>query len=364
MSSEVQVQANVRKVEAHIEQARLQAARLNLRREERQRYSLANALRCLETEKTHGGSFEAEISAELERQQQTTTANSILIPWWALKRDMTAAVAGAGGYLVESSPDVDSMVDALRGFSVIASLPITNIPNCQGNFMIPVESAGPTAYVLQDESTQITEGQGTLGQTAMSPKTVGAYTELSRQFLLMTGSGGEGYARRTLMKSVAAKVDALTINGSGTLGEPTGLISQITGSVSGTSLADAGIREFQTDIGDALGPDCGWVTTRTVASLLNGRQRFTGTDRTLWEGSLYRGTLGGWPAYSAPSVPASHLIFGAWGSLVLANWGPALEVAANPYADFRAGIVGVRCMASFDVGLVRPAAFSKATAVT
>ena len=351
--------------EEALERAKINEARLGLRAEERARYSVANALRCLESPRlTRQGSFEAEINVELERMQPTTTGNSILIPWWALKRDLAAASASGGGYLVSTGVEVDGMADALRGVSVIATLPISTIPNAAGNFSIPRETSGPTAYVINGEGAQITEGQGALGEVAMSPKHVGAYTELSRQFISQTGRGGDAYARRTLMKSVAAKVDAVALNGSGVSGEPTGLVSQITGSVSGSSLNESGVREFQTDIGDALGPDCGWVTTRTVASLLNGRQRFTGSDRTLWEGNLWRGELGGFPGYTSPDVAAGNLIFGAWSNFVLANWGPALEVSANPYADFRAGIVGVRCIASFDVGLVRPAAFSIATSVT
>lgn len=361
--SNLQAQSEARFLEDILERARMRQARLGLRAEERARYSLANVLRCLETRKVREGSFEAEISAELEKHQQATTGNSMLVPWWAL-RDLTVAAAGSGGYLVGTSAEVDGMADALRGLSVVATLPVSVIPNASGNFTIPRETAAPTAYVVSNEGAAITESQGTLGSVAMAPKTVGAYTELSRQFIAQTGPGGDAYVRRTLMKSVAAKVDALAIAGTGAGGEPLGLISQITGSVSGTSLSEAGVREFQTDIGDALGPDCGWVTTRTVASLLNGRQRFTGSDRTLWEGNLYSGQLGGWTGYTSPSVPAAHLIFGAWSNLVLANWGPALEVSANPYADFKAGIAGVRCLASFDVGLVRPAAFSVATTVT
>lgn len=355
-----------RHVEDALERARLRQARLGLRAEERARYNFANVLGCLESQRTTGGSFEAEISAELAKRQPKTTANSLLIPWWAFRqqRDLTAAGVSGSNYLVETSVEVDSMADALRGLSVVATLPITSIPNCTSNFTIPVETAAPTAYVLATEGTQITEGQGTLDSLAMTPHSIGAYTELSRQFLQQTGAGGNAYVRRTLMKSVGAKVDALALNGSGTSGEPLGLISQITGTVSGTSLDEADVREFQTDIGDALGLDCGFVTTPTIASLLNGRQCFTSSDRTLWEGNLYNGQVGGWPAFSSTNMPASHLVFGAWASFVLANWGDALEVAANPYADFKAGIVGVRCIASFDVGLVRPAAFSKATAVT
>jgi HK97 family phage major capsid protein len=363
MSGEVRTESMVRAVEARLEAARLQAARLNLRREEMQRYSLANALRCLESQKVRGGSFEAEVSAELERHQQKSTTNSIIVPAWAL-RDLTAANGGGGGYLVSTEVATDSLALALTGRSVIASLPITVLSNCVGDFTIPREATAPTAYALPTEGTQITEGAVTLGSVAMTPKTVGSYLELSRQFVLQTGGSGERYARDTLLRSVAKKVDDLAIAGTGTSGEPLGLTSQISGSVSGTSLSEAGVREFQTDIGDALGPDCGFVATRAVASLLNGRQQFTGSSTTLWTGNVHSGSLGGWPAYSAPSVPTGNLIFGAWGSFVLAEWGVGLELAANPFADFKAGIIGVRVMWSFDVGLVRAGAFSLATAVT
>jgi hypothetical protein len=39
-------------------------------------------------------------------------------------------------------------------------------------------------------------------------------------------------------------------------------------------------------------------------------------------------------------------------------------VAVNPVQDFSRGIVAVRVIASFDVGLLRPAAFSRASSIT
>ena len=38
------------------------------------------------------------------------------------------------------------------------------------------------------------------------------------------------------------------------------------GSVTGTSIAYAGMLEFQTDIGNALSPSCGYVATPIVAA--------------------------------------------------------------------------------------------------
>lgn len=339
-------------------------AHLDLRDSERRLYSLPNAFRALLDQKVTQGSFEAEVSEALSPRHEKHTGNSLLIPYWALaQRDLTTA--NSGGYLVATETPIEpGLVDLLRGRSAVASLPVTRMTGCVGNFSIPVETAAPTAYVLAGEDTQITESQPTVGSVAMTPKNVAAITEVSKQFTTMTGASGAAYLRRSLLGAVAAKFDALAINGSGNSGEPLGLVSQITGTVSGTSLDEADVREFQTDVGESLGPDCGWCTTYTVASLLNGRQRFTGSSNTLWEGNLYAGSMGGWPGFTSPSVPASHLVFGAWASLVVAEWGEALEVALNPYASFNTGGTAVRCIATFDTGLVRPAAFSKATAVT
>jgi HK97 family phage major capsid protein len=357
----LRVEAMTSRAMAYVERGLAEKrARLDLRREEIESYSLERAIGCLIEGKVTRGSFEAEISVELARSHETHTSNSLLVPFWGL-RAMNVTDAAAGGFLVDTGTAADSLAYLLRGRSVVASLPITTMPNLVGNVAVPVETAGPTVTTLSAEDSQITTSQGTLGSVVLSPKLIGAEARLSHQFSTQVGSN---YANNALLRSVGARLDELAIAGSGANGEPLGLISQITGTVSGTSLTEAGIREFQTDIGDALGPDCGFVADRATASLLNGRQRFTGSDRTLWEGNLHTGQLGGWPAFSAPSMPAGHLAFGWWPSVILAEWGAALELSMNPYEDFKAGISAVRVIATFDVANARPSAFSLSTAVT
>lgn len=336
----------------------------SIKREERERYSIARALKGLITGKSSEGSFEREVSQDLEREQPATTVNSVLVPLWAFQRDLTVASAPGGGYLVDTEAAVESLAMLLRGRSIIASMPITSVPGLRAGQAFPVETAGPTAYALSNEGAQITATSGSFSAAAATPKNLGAVTAMSRQFALQTGPTGESYIRRSLLAAVAQKLDQLALNGSGAGGEPYGLIPQISGTVSGTSLSEVGVREFQTDIGAALGPDCAFASTQAVASLLNGRQRFTGSDRTLWEGNVHEGELGGWPARSSPNVPTGHLIFGAWQSVILAEWGQAIELAVNPIHDFKAGKIAVRAIATLDVVLARPAAFSKAESVT
>jgi hypothetical protein len=50
------------------------------------------------------------------------------------------------------------------------------------------------------------------------------------------------------------------------------------------------------------------------------------------------------------------MIFGDWDQLLIAEWG-VLELEVNPYANFQAGIIGVRSFMTCDVGLRYPGAF-------
>jgi hypothetical protein len=100
-----------------------------------------------------------------------------------------------------------------------------------------------------------------------------------------------------------------------------------------------------------------------VAGLLKQRVKFSSTASQIWEGPLNDGSVDGYRAVASNQVPTGDLIFGDWSQMIVAEWG-VLEVEVNPFADFKAGIVGVRAIASIDIGIRYPVAFSVATSVT
>jgi hypothetical protein len=57
------------------------------------------------------------------------------------------------------------------------------------------------------------------------------------------------------------------------------------------------------------------------------------------------------------------MAFGDWSQVVIGEWG-VLELDVNPYADFKAGIVGLRAFYSCDVAVRYAGAFSKAATIT
>jgi hypothetical protein len=62
-------------------------------------------------------------------------------------------------------------------------------------------------------------------------------------------------------------------------------------------------------------------------------------------------------------MPAATMIFGDFGQVVVCEWG-VLEVEVNPFANFQAGIIGVRAIAAIDIIVRYPTAFSAASSIT
>jgi HK97 family phage major capsid protein len=244
---------------------------------------------------------------------------------------------------------------------------VRRLSGLQGNVTIPRQSAAATANWLATESTPITETQQTFVQLALTPKTVGAYTEISRLLLLQSSPGAEGIVTDDLAQVVALAADLAVLEGSGAGGQPTGIANTAgIGAVTGTSLAAAGVIEFQTDVAASnVQPQRGgYVTTAAVAGLLMIRPELptTGTER-LWKGNIWDGSLFQFPAMTSNQLTAASMIFGDWQEAVVGEWG-VLEVDVNPFANFVQGIIGVRAIYSLDVGVRRPFAFSRAITIT
>lgn len=279
-------------------------------------------------------------------------------------RDLNVAAGGAGGFLTQTTNV--GFDELMRNISFAFRMGVQRLTGLRDNVAIPRQSAAATAEWLTSETDSPTESQQTFVQLLMTPKTVSAYTELSRQLLLQATMDAEGLVNSDLAAVAALAVDAAVLNGSGASGQPEGLDNTTgIGAVTGTSLDYAGVLNFQEDVaaGNIMPMAGGYVTTPAVASLMMQRVKFTGTASPLWEGNLWEGNMVGFNAMSTNQVAAANMYFGDWSKAIVGEWG-VLEVETNPYANFPAGIIGVRAMYSVDVGVRYPAAFSRAQSIT
>ncbi len=342
------------------------ASKLGLSDREKRNYSLLRAVQAAAENNWSRAGFELEcsraIQAKTNKFQQHSYGFCVPVHDMVCERDLTVASASGGGYLVQT--ENVGFTELLRNRTALLRLGATRLQDLAGSVTVPRQTGATTAVWLANEGAQITESQPTIGQLALTPKTVGAYTEISRQLTLQSDPSAETMVQNDMAKVIGLAVDAAGIAGSGAGGQPTGILNTSgIGSVSGSSLAYAGILEFQSDLNNALVPECAYLTTPTVAGLLMARQRFSGTDTPLWDGSMLDGNVGGFRGMSTAGMPAGTMIFGDFTQVVIAEWG-MLEIVVNPFANFQAGIIGVRAIYSVDIGVRQVSAFSAASSIT
>lgn len=310
---------------------------------------------------------EAETSARLAEQYGRQPHPGYMFVPTPARRDLT--VAGAAG-LVASATNVGAggvFVEAQLAGSVRKALGVQEVP-CVGNPAFPTIPTATSTYWLSTEGTAVTESQPAFGAVTGSPKTVGAYSQISEQFLRQLTPGAENYVLAYFGKQVGAAADAALVAGSGASGQPTGVVG--TSGVftqSGTSLTFAGALNCveQVETANALfsPANAGWIISPASAEILRGREKATGNQHIMTD----ENTICGYRAFVSNSVPTGRAIFGDFSSVVIPTWGQ-LEVSVNPYgasaADYRAGIAEIRCLWTIDICVLRPQSFCVVSTIT
>lgn len=301
-------------------------------------------------------------SAGVQRQAE----NSFFLPMEVQRRDMTVGTASAGGNMVATDLRPQDFIELLRNATRIKELGARTISGLVGNADITKQTGAGTAYWLANEATAITESNQTVGLLQLRPKVIGAYTEVSRLLLQQSTPDADMFIMGDLAKVLGVGLDVAAINVGGS-GAPVGILGTAgIGAFTGTSLAVAALLDAQVDVAaaNALSTSCAYLTTPTVASLLAQRPRLTGgVDTPLWHGNILDGTVLGFRAATTNQMPAGTAIFGDFSQVIFAEWG-ALEIAANPFANFPAGITGIRAFMTADVGVRIAGAFSAASTIT
>jgi HK97 family phage major capsid protein len=342
------------------------ASQIGMTPVEQRGYSVLRAVLAAATGDWSKAGLELEAHKAIEqRVGPSKRTNAIFVPYEIQRRDLTAASSTQGSKLVGTDHLAGSFIELLRARTVLAGLGARMLPGLRGNVAIPKQTGAGTGYWLANEATAITESNQTIGQVTMTPKQLGAYTEISKQLIQQSAPGVEQIVMDDLAAVVSRAIDLAGIQGTGTE-QPTGITGTASiGAVTGTSLAYAGVLEFQTDLAaaNALVPGCAYLTTPAVAALMAQRARFSSTDTPMWSGGVLDGQMAGFRATTTTQMTAATMLFGDFSQVIIGMWGD-LELEVNPYANFAAGIIGVRAWATVDVGVRQAGAFALASSIT
>lgn len=312
------------------------------------------------------GSYERAMCATLEQKYGAPDVpNYIRVPDDVfVTRDLNVSTASAGGYLADVK--TTGYVAYAQSAANLASYAST-LTAAPGGVLTPRGTSSVSTAWLATETASIPESQPAFGVVAATPKLLAAFTEISRQSLLQSNS--EDVLRREMRNAAAAALDQAILQGTGASGQPLGIVNTAgIGTFTGASLNQAAARNAQRDVAEAnaiTNPDAlVYATTPAVAETLTTRQRFTGSDRALWEGKLSRGEMEGATAIATTACPAATVVYGDFSTVWLVQWDGGLQIMVDPFTRSKEGIVGVRMLLPIDVIVTRPAAFSVATSVT
>jgi len=338
-----------------------------------------------------------ELSQEVERSGvKKTSERSFLVPYTALTKRATNVTSGAttGGNLVATDLMADDFIEALRNSSVMMSLGVKALPGLVGDVAIPRRSGVAATYYLSSETTAITQAESTFDQVTMTPKNLAALSKYSRQTLLQATPGIEELIRTDLTDGLNTAVDLGILNGSGSSGQPTGILNTSgIGSVAIGTNGGAITIETLVDLEEQVLIDNGNVSDSmayvTNAKVLAELKKLRAGGSASGDGSFLfntdisgigrgptPGAVNGYPLAVTNQVPSnltkgssssvcSAVLIGDFSQATVGFYGNGLEITVGEDSDdFSKALTSVRGIISYDVAVRHAESFAACLDVT
>lgn len=333
-----------------------QDANIGLSDKEVRQFSIMRAIRAMadpqDRTAREAAAFEFEASAAAA-QRYGKSPKGIIIPNDVLARDFstTAPAGGPGHNIVATNLLAGSFIELLRKKAWVMRRART-LAGLVGNVDIPRQNASTQAYWVGEGGAPNKSEPG-VDQIAFTPKTVGAYTDITRRLMLQATPDAEALVRDDLLKVMALEIDRVAIYGSGSTNQPLGVKNQ-TG-INAVDFATAGkptfaeIVDMETQIAldNADVDSMSYAFNAGIRGYMKTALKFpdTAASGTIWEQG---NTVNGYAADVSNQVASGDVFFGNWQDLVIAMWG-GLELTVDPYSLSTSG--GLRLVALQDVDM-------------
>ena len=359
---------------------------------EAQRYSLVRAINAAIRNDWRGAGLEREAS-EATAQRLGRQPQGFFVPYDYLggdeaqrsvqvrtqqgyqyvpeRRDLTVGTDTAGGHTVAVDLLSANFIDLLRNAMMVQRAGARMLTGLVGDVAIPRQTGGATAYWVA-ESGAPTESAQAFDQVALAPKTVGAFSDISRKLLLQSSIDIEQFVRNDLATVLALELDRAALHGSGSSNQPTGIaatsgIGSVAGGTNGLAPAWTHIVALETEVAQD-NADVGRVAYMTNTKVRGKLKSVAvGTDqRMVWaEGA---NPLNGYPTWITNQVSSaltkgsssgvcSAIFFGNWGDLLIGMWG-GLDILVDPYTGSTSGTVRVVALQDVDIAVRHPESFA------
>ena len=351
---------------------------------EKRSYSLGRMIKAQITGDWRQAGFEREMNDEITRSVGKE-AQGIYVPdfAWQQRGALATAATGATGSEVVFDDFVptehrgDMFIEALRARQVLGNLGTTYMSGLTSRIKMPKLATGATAGFVE-ELGDVSDGAGTDGSVDLQPRTMGAFVEFSRNLALESVPSIEQIIRDDLLASAADAIEKHAIQGSGSSGQPTGILNasgindlDISADTDVAALTWQDIVDLvklvEEDNGIVNGNAAGFLSNAKVKSKLATTVKVGSTDSVMLLNDPWN-NLYGYPVEFTANVPsnlnpgdggtdASALIFGDFSQLIIAQFG-APSILVDPFSNSKSGAIRLVLHGEVDVGIRNAVSFA------
>ncbi len=341
----------------------LDTQEIGLTKSEVRDFSLMKAVRAMANPTDRNAQRDAEFEFEASREaahragidpQGLYLPHDVLRSW--NQRDLNKSNDSA---LVAEAYRGGDFIDVLRNASSVMQAGATMLTGLSGDVKIPKKTAASSGAWIATEGGASTESEPTFGQVTMSPKTVGAFTDITRLMMMQSSLDIENLVRNDLSTGIALAIDNGALQGSGSSGQPTG-IKNTSGINAPTSFAAANptfaeVVAMETAVAEdnALMGNLAYILPASMLGALKTTAKDTGSGLFVADGNQ----INGYNAIVSNQVTAGDLYFGNFADLLIGMYG-GLDITVDPYTASTSGTVRIVALQTVDVAVRHAVSFA------
>ena len=337
---------------------------IGLAPKEARQFSLLRAIRAhanpTDRSAQKAAAFELEAAAAAS-DAMGVEAQGIMIPADVLRswkvRDMNTT--DDAGIIADDFRGGD-FIDVLRNASSVMQAGATMLTGLSGNVKIPKKTAASSAGWISSEGGASAESEPTVGQVTMSPKVLGAHTDITRLMMQQSSLDVEALVRNDLTASIALAIDLGALAGSGASGQPTG-VQNTSGINTPTNFAAANptfaeVVAMETAVAEdnALQGNLAYILPASMYGALKTTAKDAGSGQFVVAPD---GSMNGYNAIVSNQVTAGDLYFGNFADLLIGMYG-GLDIVVDPYTASSSGTVRIVALQTVDVAVRHAVSFA------
>jgi HK97 family phage major capsid protein/HK97 family phage prohead protease len=336
---------------------------IGLSKKEVRQFSVVRAIAALanpgDRRLREAAAFEFEAS-EAAAQRYGRSAQGVMVPTDVLgmwkQRDLNTS---DDNEIVATNLLANEFIDVLRNQASVMQAGARMLPGLVGNVAIPKKTAASTGAWISTEGGAASESEPTFGTVSLTPKNIGAFTDMTRQLILQSTPAIEALVRDDLTQALALAIDKGALEGTGLSGQPTGILNTV-GVNKPTSFA-AAVPTFAEMVAlesavaedNALMGNLAYITDAATYGGLKTKSKDTGSGMFVIE----NGQANGYRVIRSQQATAGNVYFGNFQDCLIGMWA-GLDLTVDPYTASTTGTVRIVALQTVDVAVRHAVSFA------